>query len=558
MKALISDNFQEKDLNKFDIIFTYFPSTKFHKNVHYLFNHYQNCQVKEIIKFRKIFYGDLFVANDTSNVYIKEAFDINFIENIYREYNALNEVIDKYEIKEIHLNSEKFNQNIFRIVSKSKNLKYFSSSLKNTFFTISKLILIFPSIFIIIYHIFKTHFQNRLLSKFKSEEKDKNSKITVIASGRNSDLRLIEKLKDLKNIHWYITTNSYTKTLKKFIESIQKRNESFFIQKSSIWMSITIFFRSIVNIFSIISFSFKKIKVNGVFSNYTLFDFIDIYGYLYFLTAVNYLKVSSNIIYKKDLNNFSKRNIFMTAPGTSYIELNKLLIANGFETNHFQHGMMIEPFSYKFNVTKNFLFSELDVKIMNMMCDDDVINEYPISQINNFSSATSKNFKDILSIGVLSTTLHYSSNKILNYSLKKHDQSHQEYFLKMIESLKDKNPKFHINFKFHPNQEHHEIGNFIDQYTESLDEIISKSHIIITPVSSTVLNLILNKVPFILYNPKIYLEDSFSSLVDKDLIVSNSDLLLKKIEKFKNDKNYFEKRIENMYSTYKKLVFINE
>jgi hypothetical protein len=192
------------------------------------------------------------------------------------------------------------------------------------------------------------------------------------------------------------------------------------------------------------------------------------------------------------------------------------------------------------------------------MCEDDVINEFPISQINNFSSATSKNFNDILSIGVLSTTLHYSSNKILNYSLKKHDQSHQEYFLKMIEYLKDKNPKFNINFKFHPNQEHNEIGNFIDQYSDSLDEIISKSHIIITPVSSTVLNLIINKVPFILYNPKIYLEDSFSSLVDKDLIVTNSDLLLKKIEKFKNDKNYFDKRIENMYSTYKKLVFINE
>ena len=57
-----------------------------------------------------------------------------------------------------------------------------------------------------------------------------------------------------------------------------------------------------------------------------------------------------------------------------------------------------------------------------------------------------------------------------------------------------------------------------------------------------------------LYNPKIYLEDSFISLVDKDLIVSNSDLLLKKIEKFKNDKNYFDKRIENMYSNYKNLV----
>ena len=248
----------------------------------------------------------------------------------------------------------------------------------------------------------------------------------------------------------------------------------------------------------------------------------------------------------------------MTAPGTSYIELNKLLVANGFETNHFQHGMMIEPFSYKFNVTKNFLFSKLDVKIMNMICEDGVINEYPISQINNFSSVTSKNFNDILSIGVLSTTLHYSSNKILNYSLKKHDQFHQEYFLKIIERIKDKNPKFHVNFKFHPNQEHYEIGNFIDQYTESLDEIISKSHIIITPVSSTVLNLILNKVPFILYNPKIYLEDSFISIVDKDLIVSNSDLLLKKIEKFKNDKNYFDKRIENMYSSYKKLVHKNE
>ena len=72
------------------------------------------------------------------------------------------------------------------------------------------------------------------------------------------------------------------------------------------------------------------------------------------------------------------------------------------------------------------------------------------------------------------------------------------------------------------------------------------------------LNLILNKVPFILYNPKIYLEDSFISIVDKDLIVSNSDLLLKKIEKFKNDKNYFDKRIENMYSSYKKLVHKNE
>ena len=69
-------------------------------------------------------------------------------------------------------------------------------------------------------------------------------------------------------------------------------------------MSITIFLRSIVNIFSVIIFSFKKIKINGIFSNYNPFDFIDIYGYLYFLTAVNYLKVSSNIIYKKDLNNF--------------------------------------------------------------------------------------------------------------------------------------------------------------------------------------------------------------------------------------------------------------
>ena len=99
----------------------------------------------------------------------------------------------------------------------------------------------------------------------------------------------------------------------------------------------------------------------------------------------------------------------------------------------------------------------------------------------------------------------------MNYSLKKHDQFHQEYFLKIIERIKDKKSKFHVNFKFQ-NQEHYEIGNFIDQYTESLDEIISKSHIIITPVSSTVLNLILNKVPFILYNPKIYLEDSFISI----------------------------------------------
>lgn len=558
MKALISDNFQEKDLNQFDIIFTYLPSAESHANVHYLFNYYQKCEVKEIIKFRKIFYGDLFINNGISNVYIKEAFDINFIENMYREYNTLNELINKFKIKEIHLHSKKFNQNIFKIVSKSNNLQYFSSSFKNTVFKMFRPLLIFPSIFIIIYHIFKTHLQKRLLSKFKSKEKDKNSKITVIASGRNSDLRLIEKLKDLKNIHWYITTNSYTKTLKKCIKSIQNRNESFFIQKNSTWMSITIFFRSIVNIFSIISFSFKKIKVNSTFSNYNPFDFIDIYGYLYFLTAVNYLKVSSNIIYKKDLNNFSKRNIFMTAPGTSYIELNNLLIANGLETNHFQHGMMIEPFSYKFNVTKNFLFSKLDVNIMNMMCENDVINEYPISQIHNFSSVTSKNFNDVLSIGVLSTTLHYSSNKILNYSLKKHDQLHQEYFLKIIECIKDKNQKFHINFKFHPNQQHYEIGNFIDQYTESLDEIISKSHIIITPVSSTVLNLILNKVPFILYNPKIYLEDSFISLVDKDLIVSNSDLLLKKIEKFKNDKNYFDKRIENMYCNYKNLILKDE
>ena len=55
MKALISDNFQDKDLNQFDIIFTYLPSSKSHKNVHYLFNSYQKCEVKEIIKFRKIF-----------------------------------------------------------------------------------------------------------------------------------------------------------------------------------------------------------------------------------------------------------------------------------------------------------------------------------------------------------------------------------------------------------------------------------------------------------------------------------------------------------------------
>ena len=53
------------------------------------------------------FYGDLFIKDDASNGYIKEAFDINFIENIYREYSTLNELIVKYKIKEIHLNSEK-------------------------------------------------------------------------------------------------------------------------------------------------------------------------------------------------------------------------------------------------------------------------------------------------------------------------------------------------------------------------------------------------------------------------------------------------------------------
>ena len=66
MKTLISDNFQDKDLNQFDNFFI-ISSSKSHKNVHYLFNSYQKCEVKEIIKFRKIFYGDLFIKDDISN-----------------------------------------------------------------------------------------------------------------------------------------------------------------------------------------------------------------------------------------------------------------------------------------------------------------------------------------------------------------------------------------------------------------------------------------------------------------------------------------------------------
>ena len=85
MKALISDNFQDKDLNQFDIIFLRIYKLKISKNVHYLFNSYQKCEVKEIIKFRKIFYGDLFIKDDASNGYIKRCLTLIslkiFIEN---------------------------------------------------------------------------------------------------------------------------------------------------------------------------------------------------------------------------------------------------------------------------------------------------------------------------------------------------------------------------------------------------------------------------------------------------------------------------------------------
>ena len=55
MKALISDNFQDKDLNQFDIIFTYLPSSKSHKNVHYLFNSYQNVRLKKLSNLERFF-----------------------------------------------------------------------------------------------------------------------------------------------------------------------------------------------------------------------------------------------------------------------------------------------------------------------------------------------------------------------------------------------------------------------------------------------------------------------------------------------------------------------
>ena len=247
--------------------------------------------------------------------------------------------------------------------------------------------------------------------------------------------------------------------------------------------------------------------------------------------ALNYL--ISKYSFKDNQNHFSKNNIFLLSPGVGTNILNKLLIIEGKKTFHLQHGMILEPYSYKFNVSENMLYSANDVAIMNKICNKSVINSIFNFQ-SNISTYKSKKSKEKIDLGVLSTTFYYSSNFFISKDLELKDIKYQNFFNEIITEIKKENSINKINFKFHPNQKANKKHNFVDLYYDNLDDIYENSDLIITPMSSTILELIQNRKPFLVYNSGLYFSDSFSNFLPSEFIFNDFDSFAKCLKYFQN------------------------
>lgn len=561
MKALFIDNYNDESLIKnYDLIITYLPNNINSKRVKYLFQYDKSNNIDSAINFQNLLYGNLF-NNSPNKILLKsiqEAFDTHFLVRFFKEYSSISQILDCYDINEIELSSQNINYKFFQSICNERKIKL--KHKKNRFIRalhIPLFIYLIPSFLVVLFQLCKIFISQFIFHrKYGMVDKHPESSVTGISSGRNSDFRLLKKVENFHNTHWYLSVNKDSKSLEKFIKEILNRDESFRFQHISLKNYFTILFKCALAMVEIYFFSYKKNSSSSTFKDYNIFDFLDYQGIMYFFSAVNYLHVSTEVSFKNNLNQFSQNNLFLSAQGTSNNTLNMLLKQNGLKTTHIQHGMLIEPFGLKFDVSKNLLFSQLDCIAMNKLCSDDVINTYSYfdcEDIDYLNFSTSNKGKE-LKIGILSTTLYYSSNPILKTKLNSLDYFHQSFFHECLKEIKNMNKKVTINFKFHPNQKEQKITGLVDNYYTNLQTIIEESHLVITPVSTTILSLVYNKIPFLLYDPKIYLNDSYVDLVNKNMIFYDKKSLIEKINNFNINNEKFLMELDEMNRNFLKYL----
>jgi hypothetical protein len=560
MKAVFVDNYNDESLiRKYDLIITYLPNSSNSNKVNYLFEYDKSNNINGAINFQKLIYGNLFESSFNKLLLksIEEAFNSNFIENFFKEYSAINQILDQHDIDEIKLLSSNINKTFFKAICDEREIKLkFKKNIISFLSYLPTIIFLLPSFLVILFQLSKVFiYQYKIQRKYGAVPKYPESNLTVVASGRNSDSRLLKKAKHFDNPHWYLTVNKDSKVLESFIKEILSRNESFNFQRISLKNYFTILFKCIFTIIEMYIFSYKKNSSSSMFKGYNIFDFLDYHGIMYFFSVVNYLHVTTAVSFKNNFKHFSTNNLFFNV-GTSTSILNMLLKKNGLKTIHIQHGMLIEPFSVKMEVSNNLLYSKLDCIAMDKLCSADVVNThsyFECEDIKRLNFSPLSKVKD-LKIGILSTTLYYSSNPILKNKLDRLDYFHQSFFHECLKEIKNVNKKVTINFKFHPNQKEQKITGLVDNYYTNLQTIIEESHLVITPVSTTILSLIYNKIPFLLYDPKIFLNDSYIDLVNKNMIFYDKKSLIEKINNFNVNNENFLMELDEMNRNFLKYL----
>ena len=545
MKAIIIDEItNHENFQDYDYIFTYFPVKNNSKRIKYLFS--QDSKLDDAIIFKELFFKGYLNNKDddllTSSLI--SIFDSVFIDNFSIEFISLKNLINKYNITSLDLSSKNYNKKIYESICKSKNLHskvlIGSSSIKDS---IQNFFIIIISIFISYMYLLKTFFSQFLVKIIFSDAKSNNANnTTIIASARNSDFRQLKNLKKKnRKLHFFLVPKGYSSNLKSYVKKLDSNNYTYGFQK----MTIITLFKIIFHIPFTVRKTYDNLSlnknINKQFYKQSLLDFLSENSKLFIFSSFISLYLISKYSFKDNQNHFSKNNIFLLSPGVGTNILNKLLIIEGKKTFHLQHGMILEPYSYKFNVSENMLYSANDVAIMNKICNKSVINSIFNFQ-SNISTYKSKKSKEKIDLGVLSTTFYYSSNFFISKDLELKDIKYQNFFNEMITEIKKENSINKINFKFHPNQKANKKHNFVDLYYDNLDDIYENSDLIITPMSSTILELIQNRKPFLVYNSGLYFSDSFSNFLPSEFIFNDFDSFAKCLKYFQNKRQEFQEK----------------
>lgn len=562
MKSIITDTVSNIDEFKdYDIIFTFFPTDYKSRKVKYLFE--VHSDLDSAIYFRDLLYNDLFSNEyaDKNNLLmqsIKDTIDSVYIDDLSIEFNAVNSIFDNYNIDLMVLNTKNINQTIFCSICKARDISFkISNKFNSPIKKYSNFFYIVPSLFITCLQIIRTFFlQFTLQSKYQSSIKSSKSNISVIASGRPSDFRQIEKLEKISsNVHWYLLPNKNSNQLNSFIGSILRKKQSFSFFRIRTLSMLNMIFNAPILIRNLYKFLSRKSLQDSYFSNSSIFDLLNFNSKMFFFSSFISLFIISKYSFNDNKKQFSDKNIFLLTPGVGTNILNKYLLRNNLKTIHLQHGMMIQPFAYKFNVTENLLFSKQDVIMMDKICSKEVKNYSPFLSTNKINhSKFDFESNKFFNIGALSTTFYYSSNYFLKKNFDYLDSVHQSFYFTCLRDIKKTSNDITINFKFHPNQIEDKTLDFVDYYYNDLNDIFTKSDLIITPISSTILDLIYSQIPFLVYDPKIYLNDSYSKILNKDIIFNDITSLRERINFIQNNKNSFLNILQSNNSSLVKLL----